>query len=167
MAKVVIMKQIPRYDRADLDPLSIKQALSLIFNNTLTDLWQKSPLKHKLFVGNHDLECSGGIRQSRYRNIHTGDFDGVHLFGSSGGKFFTKSALNILKQADLIRSDYEHQNCAQAQYQTSRGFKKKATWPLDKDVRKPIYRQNVYRDTYSIPLNNRFARLYQDDQGNY
>ena len=166
--KVVIMKQIPRYDRADMDPLSIKQALSQIYNNTLTDLWLKSPLKHKLFVGNHDLECTGGIRQSRYRNVHTGDFDGIHLFGSSGGKFFTKSTLNILKQAGLIIYDYEQLNCAQAQYQSSRrGFKKTGTWPLDKDVRKHSYRQKVYRDTYSIPLKNRFSKLSQEDQGNY
>ena len=64
--------------------------------------------------------------------------------------------------------DYEHLNCAQAQYQSSRrGFKKTGTWPLDKDVRKHTYRQKVYRDTYSIPLKNRFSKLSQEDQGNF
>lgn len=163
LVKTVIMKQIPRYDRSDLDPLSIKQALSEIFNNTLTDLWLNSPLKHKMFIGNHNLECTGGIRQSRYKNVLTGVYDGIHLHGSSGGKFFTKSALNILKQAGLIKSDYEHQNCSQAQYQSrQRGFKSTVTWPIDKDVR-----NKKSRDTYSIPLKNRFSMLSEDNLGNY
>jgi hypothetical protein len=125
LKKVVIMKQIPRYDRVDLDPLSVKQALSQIFNNTLTDLWIKSPVKDKIFVGNHNIECSAGIRESRYRNIQTGAFDGVHLYGSSGRKAYTRSVLNILKQAGLVSSDFDHLSCAQTQYQSrQRGFNK-------------------------------------------
>ena len=168
LEKVVILKQIPRYDRADTDPLSIKQALSQIYNNTLTDLWIKSSLKDKIFVGNHDLECSGGIRQSRYKNVLTGAFDGIHLYGSSGGKFYTLSALNILKQGGLVKKDYEHNNCEQAKYQSNqRGFRKKTTlWPVDKDVRKPG-RQVVYTEAYSIPLKNRFASLYEKSTGNF
>ena len=163
LVKTVIMKQIPRYDRTDLDPLSVKQALSEIFNKTLTDLWLRSPLKHKMFIGSHNLECSGGIRQSRYENVLTGVYDGIHLHGSSGGKFYTKSALNILKQAGLVKFDYEHQNCSQAQYQSrQRGFKSTATWPIDKDVR-----NKKSRDTYRIPLKNRFSRLYEENLGNY
>ena len=79
LKKVVLMKQIPRYDRPDLDPLAIKQALSQIFNNTLTDLWLSSAFKQQIFVGNHNIECSGGIRVSRYRNVQTGAYDGHHV----------------------------------------------------------------------------------------
>ena len=168
LEKVVIMKNIPRYDRVDTDPLSIKQALSQIYNNTLTDLWMKSPLKNKIFVGNHDLECSGGIRQSRYKNVLSGAFDGIHLYGSSGGKFYTLSALNILKQAGLVKKDFEHQNCEQAKYQSKqRGFMKNMmSWPVDKDVRVPG-RQRAHTEAYSIPLKNRFACFSEELTGNF
>ena len=166
--KVVIMKQIPRYDKVDNDPLSIKQALSQIYNTTMTDLWLNSAQKKKIFVGNHELECSGGIRDSRYKNVLTGAFDGVHLFGSSGGKFYTKSSLNILNQAGLVKYGYEHQNCAQAQYQSKqRGFKKMSPWPVDKDVRKPQFRQRISRNTFNIPLKNRFTGLVEEGMGNF
>ena len=48
LQKVVIFKQIPRYDPAQADSLQLKPALSLIFNNTLADLWIRSPLKEKI-----------------------------------------------------------------------------------------------------------------------
>ena len=160
------MKQIPWYDRADIDPRSIKQALSQIYNNTLTDSWLASPLKQKIFVGNHNIECSGGIRESRYRNIKTGAFDGIHLFGSSGSKAYTKSVLDILKQAGLVEVDYDHLKCPQTQFQSqNRGFKKSKTWPFDKDVREP--RKKVLKEKFTVPVQNRFAGLRDDYSGNY
>ena len=43
LRKVVIMKHIPRYDPSSVDPLSLKPALSLLFNNTLSSQWMESP----------------------------------------------------------------------------------------------------------------------------
>ena len=37
--KIVIMKQVPRYDPANVDPLGLKPSLALLFNNTITGLW--------------------------------------------------------------------------------------------------------------------------------
>ena len=101
------MKQTPRYDPADVDPLSVKPAMSYLFNNTIMDLWMNSPMKDRMFVGTHDIECTGAIQSSRYRHTKTGRFDGVHLYGSSGGKAYTKSVLDILRSAKLISSDYD------------------------------------------------------------
>ena len=67
LKKVVIMKHIPRYDPQVSDPLSLKPALSQMFNNLLTELWMSSPLKDRIVIGSHDIECSGAIRESRYR----------------------------------------------------------------------------------------------------
>ena len=75
LRKVIIMKQIPRYDPMDVDPLSLKASLSLLFNNTLTSLWMESPLKERLFIGNHNIECNGAIREARYRHTKSGRFD--------------------------------------------------------------------------------------------
>ena len=36
---IIFMKHTPRYDPLDIDPLSLKPALSKLFNNTMTELW--------------------------------------------------------------------------------------------------------------------------------
>ena len=105
LTKVVIMKQTPRYDPTEVDPLNLKASLALLFNNTLTNLWMESVDKHKLFIGDHNIECNGAIRESRYRHGKTGKYDGLHLFGNSGPKFYTLSVLNILRAAKMTSSD--------------------------------------------------------------
>jgi hypothetical protein len=70
LKSVIFMKQTPRYDPLDVDPLSMKQALSHLFNNTLMELWMNSSMKEKIFVGSHNIECSGGIQSSRYRHTN-------------------------------------------------------------------------------------------------
>ena len=161
---VIILKQIPRYDRTNVDPLCMKQALSLLYNNTLTDLWMTSPLKDRIFIGNHNIECSGSIRESRYRNTQTGAFDGIHLYGSSGRKAYTQSVLNILKQAGLVDLEFDHLNCAQSQFQRKQnGFNKNKTWPWDTDARKfgcgNKRQTNQNSQRFEVPLQNRFAGL--------
>ena len=66
LEKVVLMKQIPRYDPSSVGPLSIKPALSQLYNNTLTDEWMNSQFKDKIMIGNHNIECSGSIKEARY-----------------------------------------------------------------------------------------------------
>ena len=117
----MILKQIPRYDKSDVDPLSLKSSLSILFNNTLTNLWMECPDRQRIAVGNHNIECSGAIRESRYRHTKTGKYDGIHMFGSSGSKAYTLSVLNILKTANVTSSDYDfHLSCAQFQYQNGK-----------------------------------------------
>ena len=50
LQKVFIMEEIPRYDPVSSDPLSLKPALSQLFNNTLTDQWIFVPLMDKLVM---------------------------------------------------------------------------------------------------------------------
>ena len=62
LKKVILLKQIPRYDPQEVDPMAIKQALSQLFNNTLVQLWVDSPPKSKILVGSHNIDCFGSIR---------------------------------------------------------------------------------------------------------
>ena len=115
---VVIMKQTPRYDPLSVDPLSIRPALSRLFNNTLTELWISCPLKNKIYIGTHNIDCTGAIQSARYRHTKTGRFDGVHLYGTTGSKAYTKSVLNILASASLISAEKDfHLSCPQYKYQ--------------------------------------------------
>ena len=93
--KAIILKQTPRYDPTSADPQSTKAALAQLYNDTLDQLYLCSSLKNKICIGSHDLECSGGVRYSRYRKI--GKYDGLHFYGSSGRKAYTESVLNILR----------------------------------------------------------------------
>ena len=119
LRKIVIMKQIPRFDPPHVDPLALKASLSLLFNTSLTSLWMESPDKEKIHVGNHNIDCTGAIKEARYRHTKSGKFDGIHLLGSSGQKAYTLSVLNILKAAKVTSFDHDyHQSCNQFKYQT-------------------------------------------------
>ena len=113
-----MMKQTPRYDPATVDPLCIKPALAELYNNTMTEQWMNSQYKEKIIIGNHNIDCVGAIKESRYRVTKTGKYDGIHLFGSSGRKAYTNSVINILNLAQLTSPDYvSHQTCPQTRYQ--------------------------------------------------
>ena len=121
------------------------------------------PQKHKIFIGNHNIECTGAIKESRYREPKTGRFDGIHMLVNSGRKFYT------LTSSD---NDY-HQSCAQYQYQARQHYGqdgtvyKQAGDGSGRNVQNQKYRQdsrNVHRQTredqYSVPTANRFEHLY-------
>ena len=117
LKSIIFLQQTPRYDPLDTDPLSIKAGLSHLFNNTLVNLWLTSPMKEKIVVGAHNIECSGAVQSARYRHTQTGRFDGVHLYGSSGSKAYTLSLINILKSAKVVTNDFDfHRSCPQVLY---------------------------------------------------
>ena len=110
LKNIIILKQTPRYDPHSSDPLSIKPALAEIFNSTLTELWMSCPLKSKIYLGSHNIECSGAIQLARYQHTRSGRFDGVHLFGPSGSKAYTSSVINVLRASSsgVIPSTNNH-----------------------------------------------------------
>jgi hypothetical protein len=165
-----------------VDPLCLKPALAQLFNNTLGELWLDSRLKDKVVVGVHNLECVGGIREARYRNIKSNKYDGVHLYGPSGRKAYTISVLDILKSADILDQtdgqmtsgkDYYSKHL-QFQYQKRKhngyyGYSKKPNLNRatpnsenDRDIRPQSYHrgQNTYEHMrYSVPTSNMFEHL--------
>ena len=164
--KVVIMNQIPRYDRSDIDPLSLKSALSLLYNKTLTALWMDSSKKLKIFIGTHNIECSGAIREARYRNTMSGKFDGIHLLGSSGTKAYTESVLNILDAAKITSQEYKfHLSCPQFKYQNRRP--NNSNFQRFERKKHPRNISSNYQGYIPIPTQNRFERLRHLSQGNW
>ena len=161
LAKVVIMKQIPRYDPLEVDPLSLKASLSLLFNNTLANLWMASPEKHRIFIGNHNIECNGVIREARYRHTKSGKLDGIHLLGSSGMKSYTLSVLNIFRNAQITSADYDfHQSCPQFQRQNRKKFSHKSGAQFSRNSQKS-------QENFSVPTHSRYSPLFNLDQGNW
>ena len=116
--KLVIFKQIPRYDQSSSNPPGLKPFLSKLFNDTLDKLWSSCTIKNKLIIGNHTLECENGVYFARYRNIMADKCDGIHMYGPSGVKAYTASVMNIMSAAQLVLAtppryydEYEHQTC--------------------------------------------------------
>ena len=163
------MNQTPRYDDKSVDPLSLKPALALLFNNTLSNLWIESPLKAKLTIGIHNLDCSGGVKEARYRDIKNKKYDGLHMYGPSGRKAYTVSMLNILKSADIFELkngqtalDY-YKDLLKFQFQKKKSPRhhRARTQPdseNDRDVRKNM-NNRAHEHKYSVPTANMFEYL--------
>ena len=127
------------------DPPWIKPVLANIYKS-------ESPHKVKIYIGSHDLDCAGKIQEDRYWNRNNDKYDGIHMFGLSGRKDYTRSVLQILRRANIIKHTEtqqgmdntadntqtdEHRDCPQARYQK---------WTYSDAV-------NGYR--YNVPTNNR------------
>ena len=159
LKKVVLMKQIPRYDPSHVDPMGLKPTLSMLFNSTVTSLWMDSPDKDKIFIGNHDIECTGAIKESRYRETKSGKYDGIHLYGSSGRKSYTMSVLNILKAANITSAEY---NSLQSGTQFLHRVQNRRNGRNSRQTTRPgNQKQNNAQQFYSVPTQNRFSRLPQ------
>ena len=169
LQKVIIFKQIPRYDTKIVDPLQIKAALSDIYNKRIAELWMNSSLKSKIFVGSHNIECNGGIREARYRCTLSGRYDGVHLYGPSGMKVYTNSVMEILKRAGIISTD--RPPCKQFQYQNRRtgvrSTRQCHSWEQDKDIRNNNKNKKQVMGNSQFRNSNRFHVLSDDYQGNF
>ena len=166
LQKVILMKHIPRYDPTSCDPQSIKAALSKLYNDTIVQLWLFSPLKNRISIGSHNLECTGGVRDSRYRYRNRND--GIHLNGPSGRKAYTESVLCIIRSAGHVKSPppmYFHRY-HKSKEQTNLPTQDEVTCPTqdtdylrDKDIR---YTHNTnYAFQYAVPTSNRFNSFNQ------
>jgi hypothetical protein len=178
LKKVIIMNQTPRYDEKAVDPMSLKPVLAQLFNNTLVDSWLDSKYKAKLVIGNHNLDCSGGVKEARFRYLKNRKCDGLHMYGPSGKKAYTISVLDILRNAGIVQMNgqtatnffrnqlkFEHQK-----RKTSKQSRASRVQPVsanDRDIRqnnqKKQYRQtetqNYNGQRYSVPTSNRFEHL--------
>jgi hypothetical protein len=168
LEKVVLMKQIPRYDPSSVDPLSIKPALSQLYNNTLTDEWMNSQFKDQIMIGNYNIECSGSIKEARYRETKSNRFDGIHFLGSSGRKASTLSVLNILKRCGITSSDHDyHQSCAQYKYQRRQNTGNRQQSANNQTGSNRGTRQVYNKNGFSLHTQNRFKSLSNPIQGNW
>ena len=88
LQKVVIVKQIPRYDNR------VKAHLSQYANNILDDLWMRDG-STKVVVTKQDLECDGQLRTLRY-GIPGSTTDGVHMRGKLAIQHMTQTFVQML-----------------------------------------------------------------------
>ena len=167
LKQIILMKQIPRYD------CDIKRMLSKLFNDTLDRLYENCQYNNKIVLGNHSLNCSGGVFQARYNDIMKKKFDGIHLYGPSGMKAYTNSVLRILNSAQLVHTmppkyydQFQHKKCPQARYQMRQtNYQARQQIKVQAEYK---YKPRSVNYEYSVPTYNKFARLaVQNYQGNF
>ena len=151
LKKVVIMDMIPRYDPSDLDPLNLKPNLVHVFNSVIFELWMTSVYKDKIFIGHHNLQSSGSVREARFRDSIANKYDGVHMFGPPGKKAFTISTLAILKVAGFWNYDLNGQ-----QFFKSKSVIQHPSKQSSQNIRRS---SNNVPHQYSVPTHNRFEAL--------
>ena len=144
---VTVAEHPPRFDTADTAPLSIKPELAIFANSVFRQLWFESPLKHKIVLAQHKLDCSDATRQDRYTDRKSKRYDGVHMYGESGKKAYTTNVLSIVSACIATqrpglrpRQDNYHRSCPQTKYRNEQINKKK-------------------ENRYSVPVQNRFNVL--------
>ena len=166
LQKIIVLKQTPRFDVTSTTTPGIKQELSKLYNETLDTLAASSDHKDKIMVGNHDLECSGGVLLARYKDSISGKFDGLHMFGPSGERAYTNSVMKVISSAQLVVSippkyydEYDHQNCPQTRYQARQRNK------IEEGKKGVNSGQNEYQ--YTVQTRNRFTTLGDYFPGNF
>ena len=170
LKKVIIMKQIPRYDDDSSTPTGVKRKLSEMFNANLDKLWTDCPIKNKVMIGNHNLDCSGGIREARYRNIQLKKYDALHMFGPSGTKSYTKSVLSILSSAQLVKAiPPKYYNVGTNLKNQGRPMNRRTRFSTQNNnmaASSTHYQNNDSDYQYNVPTHSRFAKLSDFFPGN-
>ena len=93
----VLMERAPRYD--DLHDLNHYA------NGLLHEAVARSRNINKIFIGQHTLECDGGMRASRFGTPSSHhNYDGIHMRGTSGKMAYTRSVANIFQHAGILSS---------------------------------------------------------------
>jgi hypothetical protein len=98
LKKVVIMKRVPRYDTIGQDD-DIKANLTKYGNSLYDKLWLDAGCPKNIFIGEHNLDCYGGLREMRYGKEDMQTYDGIHLRGKLGEAHYTTSVLSGFKLA--------------------------------------------------------------------
>ena len=146
---------------AKMTPMSLKPVLAQLYNTTLAESWTECRLKDYIVIGQHDLDCVGGVREARYHDIMNNRYDAVHMFGSTGKKAYTVSVLEILNGAGLSETPgkssldfYKEQMMVQYR---GRSMPKRR----GHNIRRQGYKESedAFRGRYTVPTANRFNHL--------
>ena len=183
---VIIVKRLPRFDRASQDILGIKSQLSKFANHVYDQLWLKQGSPDRIKVIELELECG------KYRNLknitfgtrNNPKYDGIHLVGDAASRQFTYRA--VQKIAEIITKPFQPKSqrtfrkvagaggrasfpaksarlpknvgdAGHTDCPQARYQRQSATRSYSDDVKTPTY--NVKTPTYNIPTKNYYESL--------
>ena len=122
-------------------------------------------------IGNHSLECSGGVRLARYKDIQSGKYDAIHMVGPSGQKSYTESVLKVLSSAQLVQVTppkyYDEYPRYQKKQQTNRNRVNAQNRKSSSNLSNGQSSRHHQDNQYTVPTYNRYAQLSDYFPGNY
>ena len=162
--QVIVLEHTPRYDDA------AKANLSILANKTLHTARNESEVAENIFVGCHTgLDVSGEERTKRFTNdgtnshskhVRLGANDQLHMYSQAGAQAITRSLLNILNQAGIVKEkpQLNHQSNTSPSVnpsdwqrpQTKRGFQSQRRGQINPH----------YNSDFEIPTFNRFQGFW-------
>ena len=183
LKKVIILRSLPRYEPASVDPLSIKEKLNQFGNTLYTNLWIEKGCPSNIIIEDQHLDCHGPLRDKRFGNPGSVGYDGkpwdgIHMRGRLAVTHYTNSIIRILSGTvrsafNSYKSDY-HQTCPQTNYQSRqphnyRGADKyqnnrrdnyNHSHPSTSSEYTPHRQQSSYeRYGYNVRVSNKFSSL--------
>ena len=94
--QVIILDRTPRFDIDSADPSGLKRELSMYGNKVFRDELDKTDMKDKIIVASHNLPSEPS--KAIYGDPDVHGYDGIHLYGKDGRKYYTHSLCRILQE---------------------------------------------------------------------
>ena len=160
--KVILLDRTPRFDLKSADPSGLKSRLSIYGNNVFRDELAKTDFKDKIFIAAHSLPSEP--YSTVYGDPSVWGFDGIHLYGKDGRKFYTNSLCGILQQVFSRSSRSFHNHLRPISPQNSPKhvsviFKAPSSSSHSCSPSDPSSSSNDIQHQYSVPVSNMFSNL--------
>ena len=151
---MILIGHPPRYDHKR------RVDLAILANTILQHLCSLSPLKGKVCFGLHDLFSYGigHTHMKRFRDIVTGDYDGIHMWGPTGRKDYTNSFIKILYKSIPKLSTYAEKV---ATGQNPHHWKEVKTTQVKAGLKQKMPLDKKTHQTNYVHTQNRFQPLAQ------
>ena len=96
---IFIMKNTPRVDINDEDPLGVKSQLSEYANSIYQQLWIENGCSPQIIIGDHFIfDCRGENKDKLFGKTNSSNYDGHHFRTNFGKQQYTRSVLLTFKR---------------------------------------------------------------------
>ena len=157
LKRIVICEAPPRWDQWSETNECANDELYEALKNVADD-----NIRNKIVIGRHSLDCSGGLRVSRYGDpAKIRNFDNIHLRGSSGKIAMTRSIALILAGAGLADQSEAEELGRSKTPPSSLAFNQPSPSSLagfQTQRGQPAARHQNNRQ-FQLPVHNRFSAL--------
>ena len=172
---VIIVKRLPRFDRASKDILGIKSQLSKFANQAYDQLWLKQGSPSRIHIIELELGCSKSVNLKNliYGKNDNPSYDGLHLVGGGALRHFTYRAVQAVYPI-ITKPSHPTGNTTGGSKRAKNGARKSDNLTEDQTKRahsryqpqsgqgrqgERMYSDVVNNSTYSVPTKNFYAPL--------
>ena len=90
LEKIIIVKQLPRYDN------KVKADLADFANHILEQEWIKNGCNKKIVIAKQKIEDEANMKIEAFGDTRQPNYDGIHMRGGNAVPFMTRSFIKML-----------------------------------------------------------------------